>query len=103
MTVDPRISTPFHAQSTAAEVVAGVDLTGRRVIVTGGASGIGIETARALASAGAEVTLAVRNPAAGGRNPQGIVAATRQQQGLVAPLGPAHPASVSAIAAPWEG
>ena len=56
-----RITTPFGHDSTAAEVVAGIDLTGRRAIVTGGASGIGIETARALAGAGAEVTLAVRD------------------------------------------
>ena len=59
-----RISTPFNAESTAAEVVTGIDLNGHRVIVTGGASGIGIETARALAGAGAEVTLGVRNLAA---------------------------------------
>ena len=103
MTVDPRISTPFHAQSTAAEVVAGVDLTGRRVIVTGGASGIGIETARALASAGAEGTLAVRNPAAGERTAEDIVATTGNKQVLVAPLDLADPASVAAFAAAWEG
>ena len=60
-----RITTPFGATSTADEVIAGVDLTGRRAIVTGGASGIGVETARALAAAGAEVTLAVRDVAAG--------------------------------------
>ena len=51
----------FDAHSTAADVIADVDLTGKRAIVTGGASGIGLETARALASAGAQVTLAVRN------------------------------------------
>ena len=51
----------FGFESTALEVVEGIDLTGKRAIVTGGASGIGIETARALASAGAEVTLAVRD------------------------------------------
>jgi NAD(P)-dependent dehydrogenase (short-subunit alcohol dehydrogenase family) len=56
-----RITTPFGAASTAAEVIAGVDLTGRRAIVTGGASGLGRETARALASAGADVTIAARN------------------------------------------
>jgi NAD(P)-dependent dehydrogenase (short-subunit alcohol dehydrogenase family) len=60
-----RITTRFGAQSTATEVIAGIDLGGRRVIVTGGASGIGVETARALAAADAEVTLAVRNLAAG--------------------------------------
>ena len=58
--MDP-VSTPYGFSTTAAEVVAGVDLAGRRVVVTGGASGIGVETARALASAGARVTLAVRD------------------------------------------
>ena len=42
-----RITTPFGATSTAAEVAAGIDLTGRTAIVTGAASGIGVETARA--------------------------------------------------------
>ncbi|MCW2800141.1 MAG: short-chain dehydrogenase/reductase [Aeromicrobium sp.] len=60
-----RIVTPFDIHSTAAEVIAGIDLTGKRAIVTGGASGIGVETARALASAGAAVTLAVRDVEAG--------------------------------------
>ena len=67
MTVSTLITTPLGAASTAAEVVDGSDLTGRRAIVTGGASGLGIETARALAGAGAEVTLAVRNLEAGER------------------------------------
>ncbi len=53
--------------TTAAEAIAGIDLTGKRAIVTGGASGIGVETARALAGAGAEVTLAVRDTVAGER------------------------------------
>ena len=59
------ITTPFGHDSTALEVLAGIDLTGKRAVVTGGSSGIGVETARALASAGAEVTLAVRDLAAG--------------------------------------
>ena len=51
---------------TDAKVIAqGHDLAGRNMIVTGGATGIGIETARALAGAGADVMLAVRNRAAG--------------------------------------
>ena len=41
------ITSPFGWSSTAREVAAGVDLTGRRAIVTGSASGIGVETARA--------------------------------------------------------
>ncbi|MEO3812560.1 SDR family NAD(P)-dependent oxidoreductase [Sphaerisporangium sp. B11E5] len=98
-----RITTPFTAQSTAAEVVDGVDLTGRRAVVTGGSSGIGVETARALAGAGAEVTLAVRDPRAGERAADDIVAATGNKQVLVAPLDLADQASVAAFAAAWDG
>ncbi len=56
-----RITSPFDFYSTAADVVADADLHGRRAIVTGAASGIGVETARALASAGATVLIAARN------------------------------------------
>jgi NAD(P)-dependent dehydrogenase (short-subunit alcohol dehydrogenase family) len=98
-----RITTPFGATSTAAEVVDGVDLTGRRAVVTGGASGIGIETARALASAGAEVTLAVRDPAAGERTADDLIAATGNKQILLAPLDLADRASVEAFTAAWDG
>ncbi|MEQ9504940.1 MAG: oxidoreductase [Hyphomonas sp.] len=54
------VGSGFHAKSTAAEVVSGIDLSGRNVIVTGGYSGIGIETVRALAGAGARVTVPAR-------------------------------------------
>src|SRR5882757_6706780 len=57
-----RFTTPFGFHSTAPEVIAGVNLAGKRAIITGGAAGIGIETARALSAAGAAVTLAVRRP-----------------------------------------
>lgn len=57
-----RVTSRFGAYSTAREVAAGHDLSGKTAIVTGGATGIGIETARALAEAGAEVVLAVRKP-----------------------------------------
>ncbi len=50
----------FGAKSTAMEVIAGIDLSGRYAIVTGGYSGIGLETVRALASAGATVTVPAR-------------------------------------------
>lgn len=58
-------SIPFGFSSTAAEVLADVDLSGRRAIVTGATSGIGVETARALAAAGATVVLGVRRMGAG--------------------------------------
>ncbi|MEU4692946.1 oxidoreductase [Actinoplanes sp. NPDC023714] len=47
--------TPFDQHSTAADVLQGVDLTGRRFLVTGGASGLGAETIKALRYAGADV------------------------------------------------
>lgn len=57
-----RITSSFGAKSTAREVAAGHDLAGRTAIVTGAATGIGVETARALALAGAEVIIAARKP-----------------------------------------
>src|SRR5689334_8197755 len=76
------IHTPFGFGSTAAEVAAGADLSGRRAVVTGASSGLGVETARALAGTGAEVTLAVRDVAAGERAAAGIAGSVR-----VTPLG----------------
>jgi NAD(P)-dependent dehydrogenase (short-subunit alcohol dehydrogenase family) len=55
----------FDRHSTAADVVAEHDLTGTEAIVTGGTSGLGAETATALATAGARVVLAGRDPARG--------------------------------------
>jgi NAD(P)-dependent dehydrogenase (short-subunit alcohol dehydrogenase family) len=52
----------FTGRSTGDEVLAGIDLTGRTAIVTGGYSGLGLETTRALARAGARVVVAVRTP-----------------------------------------
>lgn len=54
------IKSGFHAKSTAQEVLEGIDLTGKHAIVTGGYSGIGLETVRALAGAGATVTVPAR-------------------------------------------
>ena len=53
----------FHAKSEPHEILAGIDLTGKTAIVTGGYSGIGLETTRALAAAGATVIVPVRDPA----------------------------------------
>ncbi|MFC4016505.1 SDR family NAD(P)-dependent oxidoreductase [Micromonospora sp. GCM10011542] len=99
----PRVTTPFNAGSTAADVVAGIDLTGRRAIVTGASSGIGVETARALAAAGAEVTLAVRDVAAGERTARDILATTANRLVRVAPLDLSDQGSVAAFVAAWEG
>jgi NAD(P)-dependent dehydrogenase (short-subunit alcohol dehydrogenase family) len=52
---------PFGAESTTDEVLDGVDLRGKRVLVTGVSAGLGVETARALAAHGAQVVGAVRD------------------------------------------
>jgi NAD(P)-dependent dehydrogenase (short-subunit alcohol dehydrogenase family) len=98
-----RISTPFTARSTAAEVIAGVDLTGKRAVVTGGSSGIGLETARALAAAGAQVTLAVRDTEAGERAAAALRADTGRDDPRVARLDLADRATVDAFTAGWTG
>ncbi|KOX06721.1 SDR family NAD(P)-dependent oxidoreductase [Micromonospora profundi] len=103
MTTNNPISTPFTNESTAMDVIQGVDLGGRRAIVTGGSSGIGVETARALAGAGAQVTLAVRNTDAGQRAADDITATTGNDQVLVAPLDLADQASIADFVANWDG
>ncbi|MGK3203163.1 SDR family NAD(P)-dependent oxidoreductase [Amycolatopsis sp. MEPSY49] len=97
------IKTPFGFSSTAAEVATGIDLTGRRAVVTGASSGLGAETARALAATGAEVTLAVRDVEAGQRAAADIAATTGSRALHVAPLDLADPASVAAFTGSWSG
>ncbi|WP_431867716.1 SDR family NAD(P)-dependent oxidoreductase [Nocardiopsis eucommiae] len=62
-TKQSRIGSGFGMRSTATDVLDGVDLTGRVALVTGGYSGIGLETTRALAAAGARVVVPARRPA----------------------------------------
>jgi NAD(P)-dependent dehydrogenase (short-subunit alcohol dehydrogenase family) len=102
MSAQSPITTPFGFDSTAAEVVAGIDLRGRRAIVTGSSSGIGIETARALASAGAEVTLAVRNINAGAKTAEDITDTTGNAAVHFEELDLADPRSVAAFVAVWN-
>jgi len=52
----------FGSTTTTDEVLAGIDLTGKTAYVTGASAGLGVETVRALASAGAEVVMAARDP-----------------------------------------
>ncbi|GAA1698817.1 SDR family NAD(P)-dependent oxidoreductase [Streptomyces yatensis] len=97
------ITTPFGFSSTAAEVAEGIDLAGRRAVVTGASSGLGAETARALAGTGASVTLAVRDMAAGEDIAKSITASTGNQDVRVAQLDLADPGSVAAFTASWQG
>ncbi|MFJ9927843.1 SDR family NAD(P)-dependent oxidoreductase [Streptomyces misionensis] len=56
------IGSPFSALSTAEDVMAGLDLSGTTAVVTGGYSGLGLETTRSLAAAGARVVVPARRP-----------------------------------------
>ena len=60
-TLQKPIGSGFGAASTAGDVIKGIDLSGKIAIVTGGYSGIGVETARALRSAGARVIVPTRD------------------------------------------
>ncbi|AYN37801.1 SDR family NAD(P)-dependent oxidoreductase [Streptomyces dangxiongensis] len=62
-TAQHKISSGFGATSTADDVLRGIDLTGKLALVTGGYSGIGLETTRALVKAGAQVVVPARRPA----------------------------------------
>ncbi len=98
-------SSSFDGTSTAQDVAAGLDLSGRRAVVTGAGSGIGTETARTLAAAGAEVTLAVRNLAVGTQLAADLQTQLGSNAGAVhvAHLDLADLASVDAFASSWSG
>jgi len=95
----PRITSPFGFENTAADVVAGLDLHGIRALVTGGAGGIGVETARALATAGAEVTIAARDLVAAEKTAADIGTGTVR----VAYLDLVDRASIDALAEAYAG
>lgn len=103
MTREALIATPFSARSTALDVVDGVSLEGVRAVVTGASSGLGVETARALAAAGAAVTLAVRDPVRGREIAADIGRMRAAPPLAVAELDLADHASTARFAAQWEG
>ena len=70
----------FGAESTTDEVLEGIDLTGKRVLVTGASAGLGVETARALAAHGASVTMAVRDLDKGAAAMEQVLAAVPDAQ-----------------------
>jgi len=85
----------FTAASTADEVLAGADLTGVNVIVTGGHSGIGLAATRALARAGASVTVPARDPDRAAANLAGTDRVQVHRMDLLDPV------AVDAFAAAW--
>jgi NAD(P)-dependent dehydrogenase (short-subunit alcohol dehydrogenase family) len=86
------IPSGFGPASTAYDVIAGIDLSGKVAIVTGGYSGIGIDTTKALASAGAKVIVPARDLERARKNLDGIAQVT------VEPLDLMDPASIDAFA-----
>ncbi|WP_329342380.1 SDR family NAD(P)-dependent oxidoreductase [Streptomyces sp. NBC_00663] len=61
-TAQHKIGSGYDAHSTADDVLAGIDLSGKLAVVTGGYSGLGLETTRALTEAGARVVVPARRP-----------------------------------------
>jgi NAD(P)-dependent dehydrogenase (short-subunit alcohol dehydrogenase family) len=98
-----RISTSYGFASTAEEVAQGVRLSGQRAIVTGGASGIGIETARVLAAIDADVTLAVRNLETGEKAAAEITALTGNKNVHASLLDLSYFESVNEFTRKWAG
>ncbi|WP_431241358.1 SDR family NAD(P)-dependent oxidoreductase [Flavobacterium sp. P21] len=66
------VDSGFNVASTASDVIKGIDLTGKIAIVTGGNTGIGLETVKALAGVGATVIVAARDVEKANRNLIGI-------------------------------
>src|SRR5690606_37778117 len=86
------ISSGFNAKSTTSDVIKGIDLTGKIAIVTGGNTGIGLETTRTLAAAGATVIVPARDMDKASKNLQGIANVE------IAPMNLMSSASIDAFA-----
>ncbi len=91
----------FGADTTTDEVLEGIDLNGKQALVTGASTGLGQETARALASKGARVTLAVRDLAKGEAAAERIRKSTGNRDIDVAQVDLSVPDSVRAFAKTW--
>lgn len=77
------IGSGFNAKSTSTEVIKGIDLTGKIAIVTGGNTGIGLETVKTLANAGATVIVPARDIEKAKKNLQGIANVEIEEMDLV--------------------
>ena len=91
-----KLQQPLHSGfdkfTTASEVIKGVDLTGKTVIVTGGNTGIGLETTKTLAKAGATVVVPARDLTKAKENLQGISNVELEELDLI------HPESIDTFA-----
>lgn len=79
------INSGFNAASTTTEVIKGIDLTGKTAIVTGGNTGLGLETVKTLCAAGASVIVPARDVEKAEKNLQGILNVTIEEMDLMNP------------------
>lgn len=86
------VQSGFNAYSTAQEVIKGMDLTGKTVIITGGYAGIGLETTKVLTSAGAQVIIPARDIEKARKNLSGIENFELEEMDLM------NPSSIDAFA-----
>jgi NAD(P)-dependent dehydrogenase (short-subunit alcohol dehydrogenase family) len=94
--VQTSLNSGFDVNSTAQEVIDGIDLTGKVAMVTGGASGIGVETVRAFSDAGASVVVPARNLSQARNALNGL-------QGVeIEPMDLMDPTSIASCAAQFE-
>jgi NAD(P)-dependent dehydrogenase (short-subunit alcohol dehydrogenase family) len=94
---------PFGFSTTADDVLKGIDLAGKTMIVTGGAAGIGLETTRSLATAGASVTIAARRPREAEQVAYELRRSTANDAIYVRPLDLVDLESIRAFVEGWEG
>jgi len=92
LTPQTSIGSGFGASTTASEVIRGIDLSGKIAIVTGGSSGIGLETTRVLRSAGARVIVPARDHDKAATRLQGLDGVEIEAMDLI------DPASIDAFA-----
>ncbi|CAA7193695.1 SDR family NAD(P)-dependent oxidoreductase [Chryseobacterium potabilaquae] len=79
------INSGFNSQSTAQDVIKGIDLSGKTIIVTGGYAGIGLETTKVLSQAGAKLIIPARDPKKAKKNLSGIENVLIEEMDLIDP------------------
>lgn len=93
MTQQAPLPSGYGMRSTASDVIAGISLSGKTALVTGGYSGLGLATVKALERAGARVIVGARRPNAAAADLKGIAGVT------IVPLDLSDPVSIDGFAA----